>query len=229
MDTATAALIDYNHLHIILVSILGLSGLFFILWAGSQIKKKRLMKCCVGSTLGISLLSVAAILFLILSNLYTYHRLTFERPLAKIHMQELASQHYLVSVDHTNEKQRQIFELKGDEWQIDARILKWKYPVIWLGLDSHYQLERISGRYSSIESEMQKDRTVFALTEQATTDIWPLIRQYQTYLPLIDALYGTASYLPMQDQAEFELVLTQTGLIARPLNSQAEKSIQNWY
>lgn len=228
MGTASAALIDYNHLHIILVSILGLSGLFFILWAGSQIKKKRLMKCCLGSSLGIILISFALILLLILSNLYTYHRLTYERPLAEIHLQELDAQHFLVSIDQADNKQRQIFELKGDEWQIDARILKWKYPVIWLGLDSHYQLERISGRYSDIESEINKDRTVFALSEHSKNDIWPMIRQYQKYLPLIDAFYGSASYLPMSDQAEYELVLTQTGLIARPLNDQAKKSIGTW-
>ena len=229
METANAAIIGYDHLQIILVSIIGLSGLIFILWAGSQLRKKHLFRSLFGAGLGGLLTAISVIFFLIFSNLYTYHRLSHERVLATVHIQELENQRFLVSVDYLDEKQRQIFELMGDEWQIDARILKWKYPVIWLGLDSHYQLERISGRYSDIESESNKQRTVFNLNETPNTDVWPIIRKYQRYIPLVDALYGTASYLPMRDQAEYEVSLSQTGLITRPLNDAANSSISNWY
>ena len=223
------ALLEYNHIQLILVSIIGLSGLFLILWAGSHLRKKHPMRSCFGAGCGGILIALSAFFSIIISNLYTYERLTHERVLATLHLDQLAQQHFLAALDFPDQKKRQIFELKGDEWQIDARILKWKYPIIWLGLDSHFQFERISGRYSDIDSEVQNQRTVYSLVEQATPDVWPIIRQYQQYIPWIDAMYGSANYLPMHDEAEYEISITQTGLIARPLNTAAEISISNWY
>lgn len=228
METASRAILDFNHLQLILVSIIGISGAFLILWAGSHLRKRHLIRSSLGAGFGAILISLAISFFLIISNLYTYQRLSHEQLLAKVHMQQLNDQHYLITLDFLDTKPSQIFELKGDEWQIDARILKWKYPIIWLGLDSHYQFERISGRYIEIDSERNKERTVYNLTKVQTTDVWPIIRKHQHYIPLIDALYGTASYVPMRDQAEYEVSLSQTGLIVRPLNSSAEGSISNW-
>ena len=41
--------------------------------------------------------------------------------------------------------------LRGDEWQMDARVVNWKPPATLLGLDPIYQLDRLSGRYSDID------------------------------------------------------------------------------
>ena len=37
----------------------------------------------------------------------------------------------------------------------------------------------------------------------------------------LDTLYGGAAYMPMADGARYEVWITQSGLIARPTNSQA--------
>lgn len=220
---------DYQLIQIILVFIIGITGLLLIVWAGSHLRKQHAVRCCLGAGCGGILIALSLAFLLLISNLYTYERMTHEQVLATVHLQQLAEQHFLVSLDFTEHKPRQIFELKGDEWQIDARLLKWKYPMIWLGLDSHYQFERISGRYTDIASERERQRTVYNLAEHNGPDVWPIIREYQQYIPLVDAMYGTASYLPMRDGAEYELSLTQTGLIARAKNTQAADSISNWH
>lgn len=61
----------------------------------------------------------------------------------------------------TGEGQRLM--LRGDEWQIDARVLKWQAFVNVLGFDAVYRLERMSGRYSDVESERSALRTVYPL------------------------------------------------------------------
>jgi len=123
---------------------------------------------------------------------------------------------------------KQQFELRGDEWQMDARLLKWQAPVNVLGFDSAYRLERLSGRYTDIVNERAAPRTVHALQVPAQLDAWELARRYKEWLPWIDALYGSATFVPMADGALFEVKVTQSGLVARPLNQAARQAVGSW-
>ena len=50
----------------------------------------------------------------------------------------------------------------------------------------------------------------------------------QVQLPVLDALYGSATFVPMSDGALFEVSLANSGLIARPLNERAQSAIERW-
>ena len=112
--------------------------------------------------------------------------------------------------------------LAGDEWQLDARVLKWKGWANLLGLDAQYRLERVSGRYRQIEQERKDERTVYALSENPGIDLWTMSIDHRRWLPFVDAVYGSAVYLPMADGARYEVSITQSGLVARPVNDVAE-------
>src|SRR5690625_5714508 len=47
----------------------------------------------------------------------------------------------------------QEFDLRGDQWQLDARIIKWQGFVAAMGVKPGYRLDRISGRYYTLEDE----------------------------------------------------------------------------
>lgn len=228
MEYTTLAGLDPNLVRLVLILSIGILGLILIVWAGSQIRKRQLLKGSLGLFSGCSLVLITLVFLLIISNLYTYQRLSQEQLVATIHIDELGPQHYLLSLDFPDPLRRNIYEIYGDEWQIDARILKWKYPIIWLGLDTHYQLDRVSGRYRDIENEQGQQRSVYSLRTEQRADMWQLLRKYQNYLPLVDALYGSASFLPMTDQAVYELSLSQTGLVARAKSPSAEQAVTNW-
>ena len=124
--------------------------------------------------------------------------------------------------------ERQDFTLRGDEWQVDARVLKWRAFANLVGFDAAYRLERISGRYSRIEDERDLPRTVYPLNPANRLDLWELVRRLHSWLPWFDALYGSAVYLPMADAASYEIKVSQSGLIARPLNQAARDAVGNW-
>jgi len=130
-------------------------------------------------------------------------------------------------LEATEKKQKEESE-QGDEWQLDARIIKWKPPVYFAGLDSLYRLERISGRYRDVEEEKTENRTVYSLSENRGLDIWSITKNHPSWVPWVDAYYGSATYLPMNDGARFKITLSQTGLLARPVNEAGEESIQFW-
>ena len=67
-----------------------------------------------------------------------------------------------------------------------------------------------------------------ALSEDLTLDVWRVARKFPVLMPGVDAYYGTATYLPMADGAKFEVTLTRTALIARPVNDTAREAVGQW-
>ena len=59
-------------------------------------------------------------------------------------------------------------------------------------------------------------------------DLWNLTTQYSRWLPFVDAVYGSATYQPMAEGARYEVTITQSGLIARPVNAAAETVAKEW-
>jgi hypothetical protein len=204
-----------------------LIALPFLVAALRRLRRFRL----VGGTL--YLLFAGAVLLLlagaglVAANLFTYARLTHEQEAARVTSRQLGQRHYAVSLQPANAPLRH-FELRGDEWQIDARVLKWRAMGSLLGLDTLYRLERLSGRYGDAVSERTAQRTVHDLTQDAGLDLWALTRRYQRYVPLADALYGSAAFVPMAEGAEYAVSVSASGLVVRPVNEAARKAVGGW-
>ena len=158
---------------------------------------------------------------------YGYEQLVDEQLVGRIQFTESAPGDYAARLMIEGEQDR-TFRLLGDEWQMDARVVTWKPPVTLLGLDPIYQLDRLSGRYADLDEEISSERSVHALSQPVTLDVWQVARRYPLLLPGVDAHYGTATYLPMANGAMFEVTMTRTALIARPLNEAARDAVGEW-
>jgi len=156
-----------------------------------------------------------------------YQRLTAEQQVAVIEFSQSGKEEYTARLMIDGELDRLLL-IRGDEWQLDARVLTWKPPATLLGLDPVYQLERLSGRYSTVDRERSEPRTVHALAEERTLDLWSLAHDFPTFAPGIDAYYGTATYLPLADGARFRVTLSRDALIARPVNELARAAVGDW-
>ncbi|HMN43356.1 MAG TPA: hypothetical protein PKE27_02215 [Povalibacter sp.] len=203
----------------IVIAVFG--GLLLIL-ACQRLLRARFLAAGGSAVMGFLLLACAALFFVVSLNLHTYARLTYEQPVAEIVFESRGPQRYRATLTRMPAGEMQIFILAGDEWQLDARVLKWKGWANLLGLDAQYRLERVGGRYRDIEQERHAERTVYGLSENPGVDLWDLSTKYPRWLPFVDAVYGSATYMPMAEGARYQVSLTQSGLIARPLNTQAE-------
>jgi hypothetical protein len=102
------------------------------------------------------------------------------------------------------------------------------------GLDANYRLHRIAGRYNDIEQERHSPRSVHNLvranvvTEKDYFDLWQLANDHQDWLRWVDAVYGSAVFLPMTDGAKFKVAITRSGLVARPDNKVARQAVSRW-
>jgi hypothetical protein len=209
------------------IVVFGFLSFFFLVRTFGNARRGRIVRA---SGAGLSLLTSLAITsaaVVLLFSYYSYQRLTAERVITTIEFKRIAPETYRARLMTRGELDR-LFELQGDEWQMDARIVNWTAPATILGLEPIYRLERLSGRYSDIEREKSEPRTVHALTAPQKIDVWAVAHRFPVLMPGVDAYYGTATYVPMADGARFEISLTRDALIARPVNAMARDALGSW-
>jgi len=178
--------------------------------------------------LGVLLVGLGAAVGAVGANLHTYDRLTQERDVLEIRFIREGDQLFTAILQYPDSPVAHRYRLLGDEWQLDARMLKWQGPAIVAGMDSYYRLERLSGRYRDLDQERDDPRKVHALGDNGGLDIWSIVRENDDYLPWVDAVYGSATYLPMRDGARYRVQVSQTGLLARSVNNDQEAPTRLW-
>lgn len=211
----------------IAIIIIAALGIIFLLLAISRLRRRKLLAAGGHTLSGLLMMSIAGLFGAIGINLHTYERLTYEQSVAELSFKQIAPGQYQAHLRLPSGKTR-LFDMEGDEWQLDARVLKWKGLATIAGMDSQYRLERISGRHHDISRERNGPRTVHTLATDAGVDLWQIAQRNKQWLPWVDATYGSATYLPMADGAQYQVRLTASGLLARPSNPNAENAVRGW-
>src|SRR5271170_613901 len=211
-----------------LILVCALLGLLFFIAAVRRLRRRRVMGGMMHGAAALILLLAAACAILVAGNLRSYQRLTYEQSAGELQFSRVGDRQFNAILSYPN-GERANFSLSGDEWQIDARVLKWRAFANLLGFDAAFRLERISGRYSRVEDERKLPHTVYELNRPDRVDLWELTHRYGSWLPWMDALYGSATFLPMADGALYDVKVSQSGLIARPLNQAAREAVGSWH
>lgn len=208
-------------------AILSLIALLYLGVTIRHLRRRRLIRAGGSAVMCAATAALGATGIMLFISYLGYQRLTDESLVGEILFSRDGSDAYTARLMLEGRLDR-LLPLRGDEWQLDARIITWKPPATILGLDPVYQLERLSGRYSSVDRELSEQRTVHALAEERPLDLWSAVRRFPRLAPGVDAYYGTATYLPMADGARFRITMTRDALIARPINDIALKAVGDW-
>ena len=211
-----------------LIVVFALAGILFLAAAFRRLRRRRLLGGVLHGATAVVLIALSLCAALVVMNLRTYQRLTAEQPAGELQFTRVGERQFNAVLTYPNGKHAN-FALSGDEWQVDARVLKWNAFATMLGLDTAYRLDRIGGRYSRIEDERAQTRTVYSLNPPQRIDLWELAHRYHAWMPWMDALYGSATFLPMADGALYEIKVSQSGLVARPLNQAARDAVGSWH
>ena len=152
-----------------------------------------------------------------------YRLLSGEAPVVDIDAHILSPQRWALTLTWPDGSTRQV-ELAGDDWRIEAVVLKWKLPALLAGLPPLYRLDRLSGRYDDPAQELSAPRTVISFDQAGAFDLLNLKRRYPQWLPEVDTVYGSGAYLPLVDQGHYRISLLRTGaLVARPDEATGQK------
>jgi len=227
---------------IIISTLTGVIALGFFVHALRCLFKRRLAGSAGRAVVTVTFLGIAIVSLLLASNLYTYQRLVYEQPIAALHFIKLMPQQYSVEITTLDNGRSQQFVLQGDEWQLDAQVLIWKGAANLLGLDAEYRLYRLAGRYLDLKKARHSSHSVYSLLpaqatggvsgwwkmSNRTLDIWDLVHKYADFSGFVDATFGSAVFMPMADGASYQVSISRTGLVARPVNTIARKAVNHW-
>jgi hypothetical protein len=209
----------------LLAIFIGLIALYLAYKAVSLLWKNSWFVGFCRGIFGLTLLAAGALVALTAYDVYSYKQVLQEQAVATINFDKIEEQHYFAVLSDKDGKEQRV-EIRGDQWQLDARIVKWKGYLSTFGIKPAFRLERLSGRYYDIEQETTAKRTAYTVHDSLYgVDLWRLLHSNPSWAPVIDAVYGSATYLPMKDGALFEISLSNTGLVARPINEVAREAV----
>ncbi|MEE4251932.1 MAG: hypothetical protein V2I38_15205 [Alcanivoracaceae bacterium] len=177
-------------------------------------------------TAGLLLIALAAYFSLFALNLFSYQQLSREAPLVTVSFRELGPQSYVATLAQPGAENVD-YQLRGDLWRVDARVVRWKGFFALLGFQSGYQLERVQGRYLTLEDERNKEASDYRMSPPAIGfDVWQNARS--GWSMMLHADYASGALMPMADGAIYEVTLGNSGLIAKPLNGAAQNALRLW-
>ncbi len=182
--------------------------------AVTAFRRRSWMGGFTGLLLGLLLLALAALAGVVSVATRGYQALTREVVAATMSTEKTGQQSFRAEV-RLPDGRLYVFNLAGDEFYVDARVLKWRPIVNILGLHTAYELDRVGGRYTSLKDEQSKPRTIHSLSEDKPLDMFELARRYKFLAPLVDAEYGSATFVPAEDRAQYEVRVSTSGLLMR--------------
>ena len=211
-----------------LIGVLGL-GLFvsaFAHYARGRVGRGT-AHIIAGAPLAVAGLAVA----LLGLNTQTFARLTHEGPVADVWTVAVDPARHLYRVRVTrldSPKLSQDCVLQGDEWDIGARVQKWKPWANVLGLDATYVVDQISNRYFTAARGNGKPITACDLkgppppVNRWLPKGWLGWLAHHAYTE--DRRFGSAVFMPLADGAAYRVLITQSGLNAEPVNAIARRA-----
>lgn len=196
----------------------GLLSLLFLFATFSAIRKKKIVGSLLRLLCVLLFLSLTALFATITIATQGYRALTHEAIVAVIRTEPLEDKRFMAHLEYPDGRNTS-YEIAGDALYMDAHILKWKPLANLLGLHTAYELDRLGGRYSDIEDELQSPRTLYALAQDKPINLFALRKRFAFLSPLLDAEYGSAAFIRVEKAATFEIRVSTTGLLVREVQS----------
>jgi hypothetical protein len=167
-------------------------------------------------TVPLSMLALVALVIGLLAwNLFSFHRLTSEAPIATLRFVPVAPQTWQVELRSGDFCQARNYRVLGDEWRLDARFLKWKSWANLLGMDAMYRLERLSGRYREVADENTRPRSAHDIAEVPAVDLVRYAeRDWAGWVP-VDTTFGSSVYETIDPDYRYVVYRSQSGLLVR--------------
>jgi len=198
--------------------VVGALGALFLLGAIIALFRARALGFAMRLVAAMALLALGSLFGAIAVGTQGYRTLTREDLAARIVVQPTGAQRFSATVRFADGREAS-YDLAGDEVYVDAHILKWRPLANLLGLHTAYELGRLAGRYRDLGEERRAPRTVYSLGAERPLDLFSLRQRHAFLAPLVDAQYGSATFLPVTERAELEVRVSMTGLLMRDVGA----------
>jgi hypothetical protein len=189
-------------------------AIVFLLATLGALKKKKRVTTALHVVTALLLFCLFALFGTISIATRGYLALTAETLAAVVEIEPVDKQRFIARFRMPDGDEK-TFVLAGDQLYVDAHILKWKPMANVLGLHTLYELDRVSGRYARLEEETSLERTVYSLSREKSVDLFDLRHRFASLEFLVDAEYGSATFIKTDKPQTLKLLVSTTGLMIR--------------
>ncbi len=171
------------------------------------------------------LLIIGSIYLVIAAPFYIHSRFNTQHPIARLQFVRLGEQHYIAELQTPTRHrgdfcQSENYPIWGDQWQLDASFLRWKGVAVMLGFESRYRLDRLSGRYHSVERQNARGKLVHSLSPKLWLNLFDGLNLDPENIDgqssiLVDTVFGSSVYLNIDTKKVYTVFQTEDGLIAK--------------
>ena len=200
----------------ITIGIIVLAALSLILFLATAValRNRRYLSTLLRGLLAFALLALAGLVGTLALAVQGYRALTHEEVAATVRIEPTGPKQFKARLRFADGREMS-YDLAGDELYVDAHILKWKPVANIFGLHTTYELDRVAGRYTDLAEERGARRTVHALAQDKPVNLFDLRRRYTLLSPLLDADYGSATFIMANEPVELEVRVSTSGLLVR--------------
>ncbi|MEW8354969.1 MAG: hypothetical protein AB2556_08775 [Candidatus Thiodiazotropha sp.] len=184
--------------------------------------KRKILAASVNGLLGVVVLLVASFVSMLFLSVQSYVQLTREQLLAEVEINAADSE--MNELVLTIDGERRSYPISADEWRVDARFIKWKPWVALLGKEPVVRLESLSGREAGTGSRLIQVHNLhddFAIVDR-------IVANLTDRFGMVDTMYGSSVYMPVERGARYRVSANHAGLIARPVNQEGRQAIIKW-
>lgn len=185
--------------------------------AVSAFRRRAAASGSVGLLVAVLVLALAGATGAAAWSLVRYEALTRETLAAVIRVEPAGPARFVAELEVPGGEVRR-YELRGEQIWIDAQIVKWHPWANVIGLHTAYRLERIGGRYRSVDDERTLPRSVEALHDADDgfgSGLYDWVGRQPWLHALVDAQYGSGSFVAADAPATIEVRVSSTGLLMR--------------
>jgi hypothetical protein len=199
---------------LVIMLICSFFGAFFLIASIHAVKKIRLFRALRSSVFMVLFVVLTALSGILIIANHGYRALLQEELAATVTIEPMDARLFTARVklpDGTVSS----YVINGDQLYVDAHILKWHPWLNLVGVHTTYELDRIGGRYITLEDERTKPHTVHTLSKSKVLDMFNLRRRWMALKPLLDAEYGSATFIGSDRPATFQVMVSTSGLLVR--------------
>ena len=169
-----------------------------------------------GGNLLLALVAISTVVTVwpVAGDLASYQPMRPNQPVAEMFFEQAGARRYRATLTRLPSGRRQVFELEGDEWRLDARGLDWTPRAAALGLQPVYQLGSLEARPATAELGAVTQPTRFTLHEVRGSDLWARLDAGSRWSAAAKALKIEGPWQPMAHGQRFNIRLDGTLALA---------------
>lgn len=188
----------------------------------------RLRRRPASSLLLLAMLTpLSAGLLLVSYDMMAYRNLAEEDRVASVFIVENSPLDYTLRLEHRDGTVTQ-YQVHGEQWRLEARVIRWDKALAGSGLKNLVKLQRISGRYADSGAVAVSVASEHNIHRDELVDTWQWLRRGELIWQWVDVDFGSGVFAPMVDGAAYGVYLGRSGMFIKPENPIAVEALRDW-